>query len=77
MRVTATELNKRPGTYMTEALKEPVIVEKTGRPFAVIIPYDQYMKLEDAYWGELACKADEERSLGVKKSMDFLLSDDK
>jgi prevent-host-death family protein len=76
MRISATELNKRPGNYLHEALKEPVIIEKTGHPFAVILPYDQYVKLEDAYWGELAIREDKEKSLGTKKSMDFLLSDE-
>jgi prevent-host-death family protein len=76
MNITATELNKRPGTYLDEAIKEPVVVEKSGRPFVVMISYQQYQKLEDAYWGELAADADKEKSLGNKKTMKFLLSDD-
>lgn len=75
MRITATELNKRPGNYLNEAMKEPVIIEKTGRPTVVIVAYEQYMKLEDSYWGELAAEADKERSLGIKKTKDFLTSD--
>lgn len=76
MIVTATELNKRPGAYMNEAFKEPVVIEKNDRPFVVIVPYEQYVRLEDAYWGELAMKADEEKSLGTKKTKRFLLSDE-
>ena len=75
MLVTATELNKRPGTYLDKASREPVIIEKSGRYAVVMVSYEHYVKLEDTYWGELAIQADEEKSLGVKKTMDFLTSD--
>ncbi|MGD9108691.1 MAG: type II toxin-antitoxin system Phd/YefM family antitoxin [Gammaproteobacteria bacterium] len=51
------------------------MVEKSGRPMAVIISYERYEQLEDAYWGELASKADKEKSLSAKESMEFLLKD--
>lgn len=76
MKATATELNKHPGKYLNQSLKGPVIIERSGQPIAVIVAYDHYIKLEDAYWGELATTADKDRSLGVKKSMDFLLETD-
>jgi len=76
MKATATELNKQPGKYLTEAIREPVIIEKSGRPTVVMVSYDYYTKLEDAYWGESATAADKEKSLGIKKSMDFLQSDE-
>jgi prevent-host-death family protein len=75
MHISATALNKRPGTYLEKAIKDPVIVEKSGRPMAVIISYERYEQLEDAYWGELASKADKEKSLSAKESMEFLLKD--
>ena len=75
MKATATELNKHPGKYLNQAIKEPVIIERSGQPFAVMVSYEQYMKLEDAYWGELAIAADKEKPLGSKKTMDFLLDD--
>lgn len=76
MKATATELNKHPGTYINQAIKEPVIIERSGRPVAVMVSYERYVMLEDAYWGELATMADKEKSLGTKASMDFLESDD-
>jgi len=76
MKITATELNKRPGSYLTEAMRSPVIIERTGKPAVVMVAYDRYRELEDAYWGELAVKADKEPSLSVEASMDFLNSDD-
>lgn len=76
MHVTATELNKKPGTYMDAAIRDPVVVEKNDRPFVVMLSYERYTELEDAYWGELAVEADKEKSLGRKKTMEFLKSDD-
>ena len=75
MHATATELNKQPGKYINKAIKEPVIIERSGEPVVVIVSYERYVQLEDAYWGELATVAEKEKSLGSKKTMDFLLSD--
>ncbi len=76
MRATATELNKHPGKYIDQAIKEPVIVERSGRAVAVMVSYERYIQLEDAYWGELATAADKEKSIGKKATMNFLQSDD-
>jgi len=76
MKATATQLNKHPGKYINQALKEPVILERSGHPVVVMVSYERYVQLEDAYWGELATMADQETSLGQKATMDFLQSDD-
>jgi prevent-host-death family protein len=76
MKATATELNKHPGKYINQAIKEPVIIERSGQPVAVMVSYERYIQLEDAYWGELATEADKEKSLGPKKTMGFLLGDE-
>lgn len=76
MKISATELNKRPGTYINQAVREPIVVEKSGHPAVVIVSYELFVKLEDAYWGELAVEADKEESLGVEKTRDFLLKDE-
>ena len=67
MKATATELNKHPGKYLDQAIKEPVIVERSGRPIAVMVSYERFIQLEDAYWGELATLADQEKSLGRER----------
>ena len=54
MHVSATELNKRPGTILEMAVREPVFVEKSGRPSVVMVSYKYYKELEDALWGTLA-----------------------
>jgi len=76
MKASATQLNKHSGYYLNQAIKEPVIIEKTGQPIAVIVSYDLYFKLEDAYWGGRAIEADKEPSLGVKASTTFLKNED-
>ncbi len=76
LRATATELNKHPGKYIDCAMKGPVIVERSGRPVTVMVSYERYIQLEDAYWGELAMVADQEKSLGIQESMDFLNGND-
>jgi len=76
MHISATELNKRSGAYLAAAAREPIIVEKTGHPSVVMVSYDRYEELENAYWGELAIEADKEKSLGATKTMKFLKGND-
>ena len=54
MHISATELNKRPGTILEMAVREPVFVEKSGRPSVVMVSYKHYKELEDALWGTVA-----------------------
>jgi len=74
MKITATELNKRPGTYLDRAGKEPVVIEKTGRPTVVMISYERYLELENVYWGEQAIQSDKDNVLSTEESMQFLSS---
>lgn len=76
MKASATDLNKHSGKYINQAIKEPVVIEKAGQPVAVIVSYEHYIKLEDAYWGELAAISDKDKSLGIKKSLAFLKSNE-
>jgi prevent-host-death family protein len=51
--VTATELKTKTGETLDAAQKEPVAIEKNGRPIAVIVPqadYERLTKLENDYW---------------------------
>lgn len=76
MKATASKLNKYPGKYLEQAIKEPVIVERSGRPLVVMVSYERYIQLEDAYWGEHATAADKQKSLGKKATMNFLHGND-
>jgi prevent-host-death family protein len=51
--VTATELKTKTGETLDAAQREPVAIEKNGRPIAVIVPqadYERLTKLENDYW---------------------------
>lgn len=72
MNISATELSQKAGLYLDEASKEPVVIEKTGRPIVVMVSYERYIELEDAYWGEQAIQSDLDESLSVEGSMKFL-----
>lgn len=76
MNISATDLNKRPGQYLDAAIKEPIIVEKSGRPAVVMVSYAHYQEMEDAFWGQLAQQADQEPSLGPEETMRFLMDKD-
>jgi prevent-host-death family protein len=73
--VNVTELKNRMGRYLQQSVTEPVIIEKTHRPFAVILSYDEYERLrslEDAYWIQKAKQAEKEGFVGVEESMKFI-----
>lgn len=71
MRINATSLKNHLGRYLQSSIKEPIIVEKSGHPSAVLISYDEFNKLsqyEDFYWSMLATQAEKEGYLGVKET---------
>lgn len=72
VQATATEVKNRFGEYMEKAQKEPVTVEKTGRPYVVLVSQEEYerlVKLEDAYWGRKAEEAVKGGFLGSEATM--------
>jgi antitoxin Phd len=75
MRINATSFKNQLGKYLESSIKEPVIVEKSGRPSAVLISYDELEKLshyEDLYWNALASQGENGGYLGVKETADRL-----
>lgn len=54
MQISATELNKHPGSVLNMAIKEPVIIQKSGKEVVVMISYERYLELEDSFWGTRA-----------------------
>jgi prevent-host-death family protein len=51
--VKATYAKQNFGACLAEAVKHPVVIEKSGRPAVVIISYEEYQRLnelEDAMW---------------------------
>ena len=60
-KVTAAEVKNRLSTYLVHAVIEPIIVEKSGRPFVVMLSFSEYERLkalEDAHWGQKAKEAE-------------------
>ena len=75
MRTSATNLKINLGTFLQEAIKEPVIIEKNKRSMAVLVSYEEYERLstlEDRYWAQRANEAAKEGFLGPDESMSYL-----
>jgi antitoxin Phd len=73
--VNTTELKNRMGRYLQKSVTEPVIIEKTHRPLAVLLSYEEYERLtqrDDAFWIEKAKQAEKEGFIGVEESMIFI-----
>ena len=82
MKIKATELSNKSGEYLMASMREPVIVERNGKPVSVLVSYHDYQELqnakemlEDKYWGERANQAMKDGEfLTHEESMDFLKS---
>jgi prevent-host-death family protein len=75
--VAAAEAKQSFGRLLDDAQREPVRIERNGRPVAVLLSmaeYELFEKLEDAYWGQRAQEAMKEGSLGPEDSERFLQS---
>lgn len=73
--LTATELRHKFGEVVEGLKAEPVLVEKSGRPVAVILSYEDYERLqeiEDSWWGEQARKAAAEGFLSAEETASWI-----
>ena len=71
----ATEIKNRFGQYLQSVMIEPIFIEKTNRPIAVLLSlkeYERLIKIEDKYWGEKAKKAEAEGYLSESETKDFI-----
>jgi antitoxin Phd len=69
--VSATEIKNRLGQFLRAAASEPVVIEKTGKPVAVLLSYQEYQRLEryeDAYWAAQAAAAAQEPPVGAEEA---------
>jgi len=63
------------GLLLDTAQREPVVIEKKGRPVAVVVSitdYERLESLEDAYWADRARKAVAGGFLNAAKSRDLV-----
>src|SRR5438876_11452108 len=75
MKASATEVKNRFGEFLERALREPVEVEKSGRPVAVLLSreeYDRLQAMEDRYWGDRAIEAARSGHIGHDEAMRLL-----
>ena len=73
--VTATYAKQNFGACVAEAVKQPVIIEKSGRAAVVMLSYEEFQRLsefEDAAWLRRAEKAAAEGYLSVEESENFM-----
>ncbi len=75
--VAAKQAKQSFGQLLDDAQREPVRIERNGRPVAVVISaaeFERFEALEDAYWGRLAEEAEKEGYLGAEESERLLKS---
>ena len=73
--VSATDIKNHFGEYLEIARDHPVQVNKTGRPVAVLMSWQDYERLaqmEDDYWAMKAKKAEASGYLSPAETMAFL-----
>ena len=74
-RLSARDAKNRFGQMLDLAQREPVTIEKKGRPVAVVLSlrdYNHYEALEDELWALKAMQAEKEDWLTEEESADFL-----
>lgn len=72
---SAKEAKDEFGRLLDTAQREPVEIQKKGRPVAVVISLEEYHRLEaleDAAWANQATLAAKEGFLGPEESEKFL-----
>jgi prevent-host-death family protein len=67
-----SEFRARIGDYLGDIGNTPVLLERYGKPAAVVLSYAEYQRLqgvEDAWWGERARAALEGGLIGHDEAM--------
>lgn len=75
--VSSKEAQNHFGELMSLVNKEPVIIQKHGKPSAVMMSheaYEKFMMFEDLYWASKAKSASINGFLSAEESDDFLNS---
>ena len=75
--VTATYVKQNFGACVTDAQTQPLVINKSGKPSAVLMSYNEFMRLqelEDHLWALCAQEAAKEGYLGQEETTAFLKS---
>ena len=73
--VNATYAKQNFGSCIADAVKHPVVIEKSGRPAVVMLSYEEYQRLnelEDAMWLQRAQTAAAGGYLSAEDSDEFM-----
>jgi antitoxin Phd len=73
--LTSKEAQNHFGELIDTAQREPVVINRRGRPVVVVLSNERYQaleELEDAVWTARARHAAESGFVGPEESMDFI-----
>jgi antitoxin Phd len=75
--VAAAEAKQSFGRLLDDAQREPVVIERNGRPVAVVLSmaeYELFERLEDVHWGKRAEEAVKQGLAGPEETEAVLRS---
>ncbi|MBI5121706.1 MAG: type II toxin-antitoxin system Phd/YefM family antitoxin [Rhodospirillales bacterium] len=73
--MAAKEAKNHFGELLDTARREPVTIERNGRPVAVVLSIEDFKRfeeIEDAVWGERALEADKDGYAGIEEGEKLL-----
>lgn len=47
LKVSATDVKRQFGNYLDKSIKNPILIEKSGRPAAVLMSFDEFNRLRE------------------------------
>lgn len=74
--MSASDAKNKFGELLELTRKNPVKIERNGRPVAVVISHEEFERMEameDAWWAKQAEEASKEGFLDQKQSENFLV----
>lgn len=72
---TATDAKNNLGRIIDAALREPVIIERSGRKAVVMMSYEDYEEIQvliDRAWGDKASRAEDGGFVGADRSSELI-----
>jgi antitoxin Phd len=71
----ATEVKNHFGQFIESAVREPILIRRSGREVAVMLSLEDYQRLaavEDRWWALQAAEAEKAGYLGPEASQEFV-----
>ena len=67
MQIQLKDFKKNPEKHIEATKKEPLIIKKLTKPYAVVISYEIYKTLLEGAWAEQALKYADEKTKNITK----------